>query len=237
MARQRPRILYVDDSNSAFLIQEHLVRQGFDVELAENPEQAEKKFGKQQFDLVISDIYFDSTQDKGIKFIGDQVRLGRRVLVTSAIELSDFKEFIKMELPFLEKPFTFEEADKFIDKILSSPSHEVHFDPEKFKSLIISHTDDPWTKSVKKRLSESGELTVPEKRRLMLEIELEQLRKEIRQAPGNNRGHKELNELVAKYIAIRREVYEHNGWVKPRQEPRKISQRELVHRPNIPKLK
>jgi DNA-binding response OmpR family regulator len=212
-----------------------LIRKGYDAKLARSPEQAEKDFGGQEFDLVISDVYFGRTPDRGIKFIGDQVRLGRRVLITSAIDVSDETELEKMNLPFLEKPFTFDELDWLVSEVIKT-SQRPHFNPEKFKELIISHTDDPWTRSVKKRIIGLKELSPTEKRKFMLEIELEQLRKEIKSAQGHNLSRKELkelNELVAKYLRVRREMYGHNGLVKYRLEPRKEPPRGLAHRPKL----
>jgi DNA-binding response OmpR family regulator len=228
----KPRILCVDDSRVAILLKKHLIRAGYDVELARTPEQAEKDFGGQEFDLVISDVYFGRTPDRGIKFISDQVRLGRRVLITSAIDVYDDAELYKMNLPFLEKPFTFDELDGLVSEVIKT-SQRPHFNPKKFEELIISHIDDPWTKQVKKTLQGFEELPPPEKRKLMLEIELEQLRREIKSAQGHNLGRKELNELVAKYLRTRRGMYGHNGLTKPRLGIMKEQPRELGHRPKL----
>jgi len=73
--------------------------------------------------------------------------------------------------------------------------------------MAARHIDDPWTKSVKDRMSSFERLTTPEKRKLMLEIELNQLRKEIRLAQAHNLGRKEVNALVAKYIRTRNDFF------------------------------
>lgn len=70
MKRSSNKILVVDDQPSICrLIQEMLVRKGYDVTIANSYGHAEDKLANQEFGVVISDIYLEQDDHDGIALL------------------------------------------------------------------------------------------------------------------------------------------------------------------------
>ena len=116
----KKKILVVDDEpNMRELLREELEEEGYEVEAAENGEEALKKFSSGDYDLVILDIEMPGMN--GLEVAGKirEMKKDARIILLTAYShyRSDLSSWAADE--YVVKSFNFEELKEKVKKLLS----------------------------------------------------------------------------------------------------------------------